>query len=57
MVVAIDGLGLKDYSTFFGCVFDVQMRTALERDHIFSWLFLLFFARFFFFFFLSNIAG
>lgn len=55
MVVAIDGLGLKDYSTFFGCVFDVQMRTALERNHIFFWLFLLFFARFFFF--LSNIAG
>jgi hypothetical protein len=57
VVVAIiyDSGGDKDHFTFFGCVFDIQMRTALEWNHIFLfWLFLLFFARFFF---LSKIAG
>jgi hypothetical protein len=57
VVVAIyDSGGGKDHFTFFGGVFDIQMRTALEWNHVFFfWLFLLLFARFFFF--LSKIAG
>jgi hypothetical protein len=42
--------------TFFGGVLDIQMRAALERDHIFFQLLLLLWSRFTRFF-LSKIAG